>query len=177
MKTILTVFLLAAVVLGASPTVALAQFHGDIRHFHEHDWALWRGGRWFHGRHGGRAGWWWIAGGVWYFYPKAVYPYPNPYIPPQTTVIVQAPPVAPPPQPVAPPPPAQNWYYCNNPHGYYPYVQACAAGWITVPAAAPDPLGQGAPPISAPVAAPAAMAPPPGMAPPAMAPPPAQPQQ
>lgn len=59
-----------------------AHFHGDVRHFDDHDWALWRGGRWEHSRHDGRLGWWWLAGGLWYFYPEPVYPYPDPYDPP-----------------------------------------------------------------------------------------------
>lgn len=24
------------------------------------------------------------------------------------------------------------WYYCQNPQGYYPYVQQCPGGWMTV---------------------------------------------
>ena len=27
-----------------------------------------------------------------------------------------------------------NWYYCNNPDGYYPYVRQCLAGWQRIPA-------------------------------------------
>jgi hypothetical protein len=27
---------------------------------------------------------------------------------------------------------AAIWYYCENPPGYYPYVQSCAAGWQRV---------------------------------------------
>lgn len=58
---------------------------------------------------------------------------------------------APPPVVYAPPPmapayisqSAQNWYYCDNPRGYYPYVASCATGWRDVPAqpntAAPPP--------------------------------------
>jgi len=30
------------------------------------------------------------------------------------------------------PAPATYWYYCPNPQGYYPYVQQCPAGWMTV---------------------------------------------
>lgn len=37
-----------------------------------------------------------------------------------------------------PPPPAQSWYYCDNPRGYYPYVQTCSGGWHQVPAVPPD---------------------------------------
>jgi hypothetical protein len=29
---------------------------------------------------------------------------------------------------------AQNWYYCSDPAGYYPYVTQCNTGWQTVPA-------------------------------------------
>ena len=29
---------------------------------------------------------------------------------------------------------AQNWYYCSDPAGYYPYVAQCNTGWQTVPA-------------------------------------------
>ena len=24
------------------------------------------------------------------------------------------------------------WYYCQNPQGYYPYVQSCPGGWMRV---------------------------------------------
>jgi len=127
-----------------------ARFHGDIARFHEHDWALWRGGRWYHASHGGRFGWWWVAGSVWYFYPAPVYPYPDPYEPPVAVIVPQAPAT-----PAPPPPQPQNWYYCDASKGYYPYVPSCAAGWRVVPAT-PSPT----PPMPTP-AAPAA-APPPG---------------
>ncbi|MDD5176643.1 MAG: hypothetical protein PHQ05_09505 [Sterolibacterium sp.] len=96
-------------------------WHGEIHRFHEHDLGLWRGGRWQHGRHDGRLGWWWIVGGAWYFYPSVVYPYPDPYQPSVVTVA---------PSEVAP----QYWYYCSNPAGYYPYVAQCSTGWQRVPA-------------------------------------------
>jgi len=101
-----------------------AQWRGDIRRFHEHDWRLWRDGRWTHGRHDGRIGWWWVVGPTWYFYPAPVYPYPNPYEPP--------------PLELAAPPPAQFWYYCEEYKGYYPYVRTCPGGWKQVPATPPD---------------------------------------
>jgi hypothetical protein len=28
--------------------------------------------------------------------------------------------------------PQQYWYYCQNPPGYYPYVQQCPGGWLEV---------------------------------------------
>ena len=113
-------------------------WRGDIRVFHERDFARWRGGAWHHGRHDGRLGWWWIVGGIWYFYPTPVYPYPDPYQPP--VVMVEQPQAVVVPAPVAPPAPAaapQYWYYCQNPQGYYPYVSQCASPWQKVPAGAP----------------------------------------
>lgn len=95
-------------------------WHGDIARFHEHDWGVWRGGRWIHSRHDGRLGWWWVVGSAWYFYPTPVYPYPNPWEPP--------------PPPVVAPPPAQYWYYCEPASAYYPYVATCTSPWKQVPA-------------------------------------------
>lgn len=102
------------------------RWHGDIHRFHERDIDLWRGGRWHHGRHEGRLGWWWIVAGAWYFYPGPIYPYPDPYLPPVTVT----PPPVPGPVPAAP----QYWYYCPNPSGYYPYVPQCTTNWQRVPA-------------------------------------------
>ena len=31
-----------------------------------------------------------------------------------------------------------DWYYCQNPAGYYPYVKTCANGWQRVPATPPQ---------------------------------------
>jgi hypothetical protein len=65
----------------------------------------------------------------WWAYP---YPYPYPYYAPPPLVVQTAP--APAVAPANGAPPGQNWYYCNNPQGYYPYVRACNGGWQTVPA-------------------------------------------
>jgi hypothetical protein len=35
-----------------------------------HGRLAWEGGQWRHEAHGGRYGWWWDVGGVWYFYPQ-----------------------------------------------------------------------------------------------------------
>jgi hypothetical protein len=109
-------------------------WHGDIAHFHEHDWDRWRGGRWAHEEHDGRLGWWWIAGDAWYWYAAPVYPYPDPYAPPE--VVADAPAAAPPDAPVP-----KTWYYCEAEKGYYPYVSTCPSGWKAVPAnpSAPPP--------------------------------------
>jgi hypothetical protein len=144
----------AAVFLLTTGAVALATlpaqadehwWHDDIHHFHERDIGVWRGGHWWHGLHGGRPGWWWIVGGVWYFYPAPVYPYPDPYTPPA---------------PVAAAPPA-NYYWCANPAGYYPQVPNCFVPWQAVPAAAAAPPVAAAPPPPGAVPAPANAPPPP----------------
>lgn len=135
MRSIARALLVASLIAPALAPAALAQYehehghghgrehgpwHGDIRHFRDQDFGRWRGGQWFHGPHDGRNGWWWTVGSQWYFYPAPVYPYPDPYIPP----VVDVP----------PPAPAQTWYYCANPQGYYPYVAQCAVPWQPQPA-------------------------------------------
>lgn len=78
----------------------------------------WHDGRWVNGHHGGRLGWWWVAGGAWYLYPEPVYPYPDPMWPPSVALV--NPPV----------PTAEYWYYCEAVQAYYPYVAACPGGWV-----------------------------------------------
>jgi hypothetical protein len=139
--------------------------HGRAVHYdHRYSFEAWHGGRWFHGDHGGRAGWWWVVGGIWYFYPAPVYPYPAP----PATVYVG---------PVAPVPAAQYYYWCGRPAGYYPYVQGCHVPWQPVPVAvapapAPVPVAPPATPYYAPPPGAAATpGPPPGYAAPPGAPP------
>jgi hypothetical protein len=88
----------------------------DIRRFHDHDFDVWRGGRWVHGFHDGRRGWWWTVGPNWYFYPKPVYPYPDPLVPAYAA------------------PGASAWYFCPPAQTYYPYVPSCPVPWQVVPA-------------------------------------------
>src|SRR5512142_2931843 len=64
---------------GGPPPVARFERRGDAHRFRDRDFARWREGHWVHRRHLGRVGWWWVAGGTWYFYPAPVYPYPEPY--------------------------------------------------------------------------------------------------
>jgi len=119
-------------------------WHADFRHFDRHDYWLWRRGGWRESWHDGRFGWWWIAGGEWFFYPRPVYPYPEPYnYVPLQTVVVQSP------QPLAPQP-QQYWYYCDSAGGYYPYVATCPSGWRAVPATPPS-ASSTTPPGSPPV--------------------------
>jgi hypothetical protein len=105
-------------------------FHGrDIGGFGPGELRAWRGGGWRHDWHDGRFGWWWIVGGGWYFYPEPIWPYPT-YVAP-AYIVQQPPPV------VAGVPPAQFWYFCDNPRGYYPNVATCSVPWRSVPVTAP----------------------------------------
>ena len=143
----LTVLAVLAPDAGAQPRERYERgraWRGDIRYFHERDIVRWRGGRWFHGNYNGHFGWWWIVAGVYYFYPRAIYPYPDPYTPP--VVMVQ-----PPAGGTAPGQPTQaaggTWYYCDAARGYYPYVAECPGGWRAVSAQAP---AASQPPVAAP---------------------------
>jgi hypothetical protein len=112
----------------AGPALARDFRDHDIHRFHEHDIRVWHGGGWHHDFHGGRLGWWWVVGPHWYFYNAPIYPYPDPYVPP--VVIVQPPPATGVPH-------AQSWYYCDDPQGYYPYVNECRGPWRAVPTSPP----------------------------------------
>lgn len=147
MKPLVGIACAVAVVLGTIPLTSMAQhrdrdhdrgreWRGDIRHFEYHDARRWQSGAWRHGSHEGRLGWWWVIGGLWYFYPQPVYPYPDPYRPPVVVVEQSPPPVVVQP-PAASPAPTQYWYYCEAAKGYYPYVASCPRGWKTVPATPP----------------------------------------
>lgn len=116
---------------GHAPHFAFA--HRDFGHFTPFERSSWIGGRWNHGWHNGRFGWWWFAGGAWYFYGAPIYPYPG-YV---SDDYVDADDSA----------PGQTWYYCQSPPGYYPYVQSCRIPWQPVPASPPPPAaGYGPPP-------------------------------
>jgi hypothetical protein len=97
-----------------------APFHGNMRHFVDQDARVWQGGRWHHDRHGGRDGWWWVVGGLWYFYPQPVYPYPDPFIPGEIIYTY------------GPSASGSYWYYCASAGQYYPYVTYCPEGWQPV---------------------------------------------
>ena len=129
--------------------------HFEGREFHRdgggwrgdrHTVEVWRGGNWVHERHDGRFGWWWVAAGMWYFYPSPVYPYPDPYTPP--VVVVNQQPAAPAPVTAQAQPPLQYWYYCDSLKTYYPYVASCPETWRTVPAQPPVPAQSAQPPTA-----------------------------
>ena len=89
------------------------------------------GGQSFHGH--GRV---WIGGGwgpYWgpYWGPGWGYPYGYsygyPYYPAYQTPVVSEPQSF-----IQQPVPTNYWYYCESAHAYYPYVQQCPSGWLTV---------------------------------------------
>jgi hypothetical protein len=109
-------------------------FHDrNVAHFSAQDRTTWTGGHWSHGRHHGRDGWWWNAGGAWFFYDQPVYPYPG-YASDYYYEDDYGPDYgAAPGDEYAPGPDSgYSWYYCNNPAGYYPYVQQCRGPWRPV---------------------------------------------
>ena len=73
----------------------------DVRRFRHEDMERWRNGRWSQTCYFGRCGWWWFAGGMWYFYDRPVYPYP--LVVAEVTYLEPMP-VAPPPVVVVAPP-------------------------------------------------------------------------
>jgi hypothetical protein len=76
-----------------------------------------------------------------YGYAPYYYGYPPPpivYAPPPVVYSPPPPVVVVPPAPTYVQQPEQSWYYCDNPKGYYPYVQDCRSGWHQVPARPPE---------------------------------------
>jgi hypothetical protein len=127
----LTIFVLSAIA-HADPW-----FHHDHpRDFYDHDHRTWAAGNWYHGNYQGRFGWYWVVGETYYFYPKPIYPFPNPYIPP--TIVA---PIAPIESPVRleAQPQQQVWYFCEASNAYYPYVSECNGEWKKIPATPPSP--------------------------------------
>lgn len=95
--------------------------HGPVLKLSVGDRGRWRVGRWWHGRRHGRVGWWWLTGGIWYWYPDRVGAYPAEV---STTAVYDYAPEG---------RSDDSWYYCENPQGYYPYVQSCNVDWKPVP--------------------------------------------
>jgi hypothetical protein len=106
-------------------------FHvADVRHFHEEEWAEWRGGHWRHALYDGRLGWYYEVGEVWYPYEAPVMPYPTTVAP---LVYDAAPETA---GPAAAPLPALPHvaYHCASPQGFYPTLTACDTDWVAIAA-------------------------------------------
>ena len=94
--------------------------HGPVLKLSVGERARWRGGRWWHGRRHGRVGWWWLTGGIWYWYPARVGVYPAEI---STTAVYDYAPEG---------RSDDSWYYCEDPKGYYPYIRECPTGWQRV---------------------------------------------
>ena len=107
--------LVALLVMSAAPAYAGRGGHG--------------GGIGGHGGHGfGR-------GGHGFIRPRlgvSIWPYWDPYWAPYWVPYNAPPVVVTPPPPVYVQPVPPTWYYCDNPQGYYPYVQQCPGGWRPV---------------------------------------------
>lgn len=142
----------------------------NIRLFHRYDLGAWRSGYWYRGWYNDRWGWWWVVGGIWYYYPAPIYPYPNPYVP-GAVVVVNNQPETPTPPAEAPP---QFWYHCSSPEGYYPYVPECSSGWRKVAATSSSGTMPANPPTQSPASPPPPANPPSQSQPPAQSPAPVQ---
>jgi hypothetical protein len=109
------------------------------------------GGGYYGGGYYGRGGYYygggpyfffgWPFGLPFYSYPYGYYPYSYPYSYPYAyeypnqnypSAYAESPVYVEPEQPY-------SWYYCRDPHGYYPYVTSCPGGWTKV---APTPPGE-----------------------------------
>jgi hypothetical protein len=156
-KLLLGALMLAGAAAAVAPAAEAAWYgpgprsYGPPRaHFGFGFGPAWRGGRWVHGWHGPRYGWWWTVGSSWYLYPRPVYPYPA-YAPPPVDDYYYDYGADGPgggrdygqgyaqgsggnPQPPA------YWYFCRNPEGYYPYVHDCD-DWQQEPAQGAVPPG------------------------------------
>jgi hypothetical protein len=93
----------------------------------------WRDGHWRHTARKGRLGWWWVVGGVWYFYPEPIDGPPD-YV--SDVAVADETPPAQPPQSKKPP---QTFYYSPGSLAGtgYPTVEKCwqardAAGGVGV---------------------------------------------
>ncbi|HWT80319.1 MAG TPA: hypothetical protein VN648_16165, partial [Candidatus Methylomirabilis sp.] len=77
--------------------------------------------------------WWYGPGYPYYPYPYYPYPdYPYPYYGGPPAVMQQQPPVYIQQELQGQTQQPAYWYYCQNPQGYYPHVQECPGGWMTV---------------------------------------------
>ena len=93
-------------------------------------------GQRFHGHHHGFRSSVVIGTGVWFgpYWGPYWYPPYYPYAPVYTTPVVAEPQTY-----IEQSPAPSYWYYCEDAKAYYPYVQQCPAGWLTVvPQAAPE---------------------------------------
>jgi len=104
------------------PAVSAFVERHDVSRFTPQQREAWTQGRWHHTWHHGRFGWWWFFNDFWFFYPEPFYPYPTyvgAYYDDEYGDDGYA--------------DDGYWYWCDDPRGYYPYVQECYGDWIPVP--------------------------------------------
>jgi hypothetical protein len=81
--------------------------------------------------------------GLPHYYPYG-YPYYSPYPYPYPYAFPYYPPYAETRPPVyIEPQQSSSWYYCQDPQGYYPYVESCPGGWTRVNPTPPPPGREG----------------------------------
>lgn len=135
MKKTVFVLVLATLIIFSIPLSGFGARSGDYRGMNftfdrpavMAHYAGWRGHYWGHRFYWGGSimlGPWWYP---WYPYPYGYYAAPPSYVqPPQVYVQPQQ-------------PQQSYWYYCQDPKGYYPYVQSCPGGWMKVLPQTPPP--------------------------------------
>jgi hypothetical protein len=102
---------------GGNSARAGRTFHGHgYNQMSSQERRSWAHGTWRHARHDGRFGWWWYVDGFWFFYSEPIYPFPT-YIGYDYDDEYA---------------PDYYWYWCDDPPGYYPYVQECYDEWVPV---------------------------------------------
>jgi hypothetical protein len=104
------------------PAVSAFVDRHDVARFTPQQREAWTHGTWRHDRHHGHFGWWWNFNNFWFFYPEPFYPFPSfvgEYYDDEYTDDGYA--------------DDGYWYWCDEPRGYYPYIQECDVDWIPVP--------------------------------------------
>jgi hypothetical protein len=107
---------------GATTPPAVSAFveRHDVTRFTPQQREAWTHGSWHHTWHHGHFGWWWFLNDFWFFYPEPFYPFPS-YVGTYYDEYDDG--------------YADDgyWYWCDDPRGYYPYIQECESDWIPVP--------------------------------------------
>lgn len=134
MKKVVTIVVIGALVFLGLCSGAFSAGHGG---YHGHGGYYGYRGYYGHGWYGGWYGFYpfgfYSFGYYPYGYPYPSYAYPYPYYP---YTYSQPPVYIEPEQPF-------YWYYCQDPQGYYPYIESCPSGWTRVTPTPPPPGREG----------------------------------
>jgi hypothetical protein len=131
--------MLAAVVLGCALSGPAMAAHGGGHSGGGHGGGHVAGSGGFHGGFRGHGGHAVFVGAPLFIGGYAGWPYYFDSYPPYADIPVAAPLYIENGAGEMPRPADASWYYCQNPPGYYPYVQQCPAGWQKVRPQAPPP--------------------------------------